>query len=95
MIIHVHSICSEKRFVYSTETAINIGYSCMLLTENMIDVFIINGKDRETVQSQIIDCQTKIDESSPSHSIVNGNDVGMKGFPKGESHVRFAENTVS
>ena len=85
----------RKGFVYLTETAINIGYSCMLLTENMIDVFIINGKDRETVQNQIIKYQTKIDESSPSNSIVNGKEVELKGLPKGEGHVRFAENTVN
>lgn len=36
------------------ETAINIGYSSMLLTENMLDVFVIEGEDQETVQQNII-----------------------------------------
>lgn len=29
-----------KLFIFFTETAINIGYSCQLLTDDLIDVFI-------------------------------------------------------
>ena len=67
----------------------------MLLTENMIEVFNINGRDEETVRNQIKDCQKKIDESSPTNSIVNGKEVEMKGISGSGSRVRFAENTVS
>lgn len=35
------------------ETAINIGYSCKLLTEEMQDVFVIDGDDLEEVRAQL------------------------------------------
>uniref|UniRef100_A0A0N5A7W7 Phospholipid-transporting ATPase n=1 Tax=Syphacia muris TaxID=451379 RepID=A0A0N5A7W7_9BILA len=34
------------------ETAINIGYSCRLLTENMREVFVIDGENEEEVEVQ-------------------------------------------
>lgn len=42
------------------ETAINIGYSSMLLTEDMIDVFIISGDNEEKVKEEITRSQKKI-----------------------------------
>jgi len=36
-----------------TETAINIGYSCQLLTEDMEEVFIIDGETADVVQKQL------------------------------------------
>ena len=47
-------------FIVVVETAINIGYSSMLLTENMVEVFIVNGNDKETVIKQITESQKKI-----------------------------------
>ena len=47
-------------FIVVVETAINIGYSSMLLTENMVEVFIVNGNDEETVIKQIEESQKKI-----------------------------------
>ncbi|CAH1795962.1 unnamed protein product [Owenia fusiformis] len=35
------------------ETAINIGYSCKLLTDEMEDIFVIDGDNYETVQQQL------------------------------------------
>ncbi|XP_058452757.1 phospholipid-transporting ATPase ID isoform X3 [Malaya genurostris] len=35
------------------ETAINIGYSCQLLTDDMVDVFIIDGLTRSEVEQQL------------------------------------------
>lgn len=35
------------------ETAINIGYSCQLLTDDMVDIFIVDGMDFEEVQKQL------------------------------------------
>jgi magnesium-transporting ATPase (P-type) len=35
------------------ETAINIGYSCQLLTDDMIDVFIVDGGSRNEVAEQL------------------------------------------
>ena len=66
----------------------------MLLTENMIEVFIINGDDKDNVKQQIDDFKKKIDDFLPVNSFGNGNGVEMKGFPSKESGVRFAENSV-
>lgn len=38
---------------YLTETAINIGYSCQLLTDEMADIFIIDGHTYDDVESQL------------------------------------------
>ena len=35
------------------ETAINIGYSCQLLTDDMLDVFIVDGVSRSEVEHQL------------------------------------------
>ena len=35
------------------ETAINIGYSSLLLTENMIDVFVVDGDTEDAVTQQM------------------------------------------
>lgn len=83
--------------LFHSETAINIGYSCMLLTENMIDVFVLKGDDKNTIQEQIELFQTKIDTFSPKTSLNGDNDVQLKGFVQnsGEGHVKFSENEVS
>ncbi|XP_018405938.1 PREDICTED: phospholipid-transporting ATPase ID isoform X5 [Cyphomyrmex costatus] len=36
------------------ETAINIGYSCQLLTDDLTDVFVIDGTTYDSVESQLI-----------------------------------------
>lgn len=35
------------------ETAINIGYSCQLLTDDMLDVFIVDGVSKLEVEQQL------------------------------------------
>ncbi|KAH8038726.1 hypothetical protein HPB51_002870 [Rhipicephalus microplus] len=35
------------------ETAINIGYSCQLLTDDMVDIFIVDGMERDEVYKQL------------------------------------------
>uniref|UniRef100_A0A8D8DTV9 Phospholipid-transporting ATPase ID n=1 Tax=Culex pipiens TaxID=7175 RepID=A0A8D8DTV9_CULPI len=35
------------------ETAINIGYSCQLLTDDMVDVFVIDGLTKSEVEQQL------------------------------------------
>ena len=83
-------------FLFLSETAINIGYSCMLLTENMIDVFVLTGDDKNTIQEQIELFQTKIDTYTPKTSLNGENDVQLKGFVRntGESHVTFSQKEV-
>jgi magnesium-transporting ATPase (P-type) len=45
-----------------TETAINIGYSCHLLTEEMKDVFIVDGKTDHEVEVQLKDIKRRMDK---------------------------------
>ncbi|XP_064618888.1 phospholipid-transporting ATPase ID-like isoform X5 [Lineus longissimus] len=45
------------------ETAINIGYSCKLLTDEMEDIFIIDGDSYQTVEDQIEGAKTVIKKS--------------------------------
>lgn len=37
-----------------SETAINIGYSCQLLTDDLVDVFIVDATTFDEVQQQLI-----------------------------------------
>ncbi|KAK0400357.1 hypothetical protein QR680_003461 [Steinernema hermaphroditum] len=43
------------------ETAINIGYSCRLLTEEMKEVFVVNGKEEKEVEVQLKSIKRKLD----------------------------------
>lgn len=52
-----------------SETAINIGYSCRLLTDEMEDVFIVDGETEETVKKQMTDFLKAIkDHKAERHS---------------------------
>lgn len=42
------------------ETAINIGYSCKLLTDEMEEVFVIDGEEHEDVKRQLTDARDKM-----------------------------------
>ena len=42
------------------ETAVNIGYSCHLLTDDMVEVFTIDGDTLEAVKAKISECREKI-----------------------------------
>ena len=60
----------------------------------MLDVFIINGKDKQTVVSQMESYRSKIDSSTPSIPHKQ-NDVELKGMTaRRGSHVMFSDNQV-
>ncbi|CAH2087058.1 unnamed protein product [Euphydryas editha] len=42
------------------ETAINIGYSCQLLTDDMAEVFVIDGAAHDDVERQLAKCRDSI-----------------------------------
>ncbi|XP_028399052.1 phospholipid-transporting ATPase ID-like [Dendronephthya gigantea] len=50
------------------ETAINIGYSCQLLTDEMEDPFIVDGEDESSVRASIRDYMNKVRGSSKASS---------------------------
>lgn len=66
------------------ETAINIGYSCQLLTDEMVDIFTIEGWEYDEVEQELQRCKESISNVS-SHSM---------GAP-GCSVVTFSENGSS
>lgn len=35
------------------ETAVNIGYSCQLLTDDLLDLFVVDGSTQEEVEQQL------------------------------------------
>lgn len=35
------------------ETAVNIGYSCQLLTDDLLDLFVVDGSTHEEVEQQL------------------------------------------
>lgn len=45
-----------------TETAINIGYSCKLLTEDMKEVFVVDGEEENEVEVQLKDIRRRINQ---------------------------------
>ena len=55
----------------SAETAINIGYSCKLLTEEMEDVFIIDAETYDDVFRQLSDARNTMSKAlgSPMQSV--------------------------
>ncbi|EDV26490.1 uncharacterized protein TRIADDRAFT_23045 [Trichoplax adhaerens] len=59
------------------ETAINIGYSCRLLTESMDEVFIINGNNLDSVRSSIENFQQRITD--------------IKGQPRNENNAQTSQ----
>lgn len=54
-------------FDFLIETAVNIGYSCKMLTDDMTEIFIVNG---HTVQSVRADLRYGIASSSNIHPFI-------------------------
>lgn len=40
-------------YIINAETAINIGYSCQLLTDDLVDVFVVDGTTKDEVEKQL------------------------------------------
>uniref|UniRef100_A0A914I8C8 P-type phospholipid transporter n=1 Tax=Globodera rostochiensis TaxID=31243 RepID=A0A914I8C8_GLORO len=53
-----------------TETAINIGYSCRLLTEAMSEVFVIDGKEEEEVEVQLKHIRRRICDTKQAQKTI-------------------------
>ncbi|XP_059479505.1 probable phospholipid-transporting ATPase IM isoform X2 [Neocloeon triangulifer] len=66
------------------ETAINIGYSCQLLTDDMAEVFIVDGNLYEDVEQQLGRLRDMINNSEKSD--------GVNGGPTAVSVVTFSES---
>lgn len=49
--------------MFYIETAINIGYSCKLLTEDMKEVLIIDAEEQQEVLDELKDANDKIDSA--------------------------------
>ena len=51
---------NSKLLMGIAETAINIGYSCQLLTDDMVDIFIVDGQSEEEVELQLLKCRDSL-----------------------------------
>jgi hypothetical protein len=56
-----------------TETAINIGYSCRLLTDDMTEIHVIDAYTYEEVENQLKEAYRKMEpgNSATNHSLEN------------------------
>ena len=68
------------------ETAINIGYSCQLLTDDMVDIFIVDGISKSDVEQQLRKFKESIKIVNTFHPPGVQN-VTSNGFFKQRDHV--------
>jgi phospholipid-translocating ATPase len=54
----------EGEFISVQKLPVNIGYSCRLLTEDMEEVFIIDGETADVVRKQLNDALHDMNEKS-------------------------------
>lgn len=55
--------CTLLAIMFIAETAVNIGYSCQLLTDDMIDLFVVDGVTSDEVEKQLIKYQATIKDA--------------------------------
>lgn len=88
------------------ETAINIGYSCQLLTDDMAEVFVIDGVSYDDVDRQLAKCRDSIrvvntflphgtSEIRPTESVGNGDLAGQGSSPARAANVKLNAPAVS
>lgn len=57
--------------VLNAETAVNIGYSCKLLTEEMEQIFVVDGDTMETVREQLTSAKSEMLKSNSAGGTTN------------------------
>lgn len=63
-----------------SETAINIGYSCKLLTDEMEDIFVVDGETYEEVEQQMLEAKAGMAQQNTTSPIEgHENDVPLEG----------------
>ncbi|XP_053405504.1 phospholipid-transporting ATPase ID-like isoform X2 [Mercenaria mercenaria] len=82
------------------ETAINIGYSCRLLTDDMEEVFIIDEEDYDKVKQQMEDALKAIDDIKKGKKTETEDHVDSVrfengGMPTGTATYNSADDVVS
>ncbi|KAJ8718438.1 hypothetical protein PYW08_002675 [Mythimna loreyi] len=87
------------------ETAINIGYSCQLLTDDMAEVFVIDGVSYDDVDRQLAKCRDSIrvvntflphgSTSEPKPEDTANGDVGAARVSPGRANVKLNAPAVS
>jgi len=78
------------------ETAVNIGYSCNLLSSDMADEpFIVDGHSHEEVESQLINHRRSIEQYLNSNKPTKSrDDISMRTFSDGSLADSMAENDL-
>ncbi|RXG67747.1 Phospholipid-transporting ATPase ID [Armadillidium vulgare] len=67
------------------ETAINIGYSCQLLTDDFADIFIVDGETMQEVVLQLRDYRDQLNKTSTNPTTQTNGNISM---------VTFSEDTM-
>jgi hypothetical protein len=63
--IIVRGFCILLAIIMHTETAINIGYSCHLLTDDMTEIHVIDADTYEEVENQLREANKKMEYGHP------------------------------
>lgn len=58
------------------ETAINIGYSCKLLTDEMEEVFVVDGESFDDVKQQLTEARDKMLHLAKQHETTQDSNGG-------------------
>jgi len=61
-----------KITLFGTETAINIGYSCQLLTDELVEVYIVDAHTYEEVELQLGKLRDNINTAEKSEGVNGG-----------------------
>lgn len=77
------------------ETAINIGYSCQLLTDEMVDIFIIEGWEYDEVEQELLRCRESIRNISAQGKVGGACSVVTFSDASDVTHISAAGNNVS
>ncbi|XP_045484155.1 probable phospholipid-transporting ATPase IM isoform X2 [Pieris rapae] len=86
------------------ETAINIGYSCQLLTDDMAEVFVIDGSSHDDVDRQLAKCRDSIrvvntflphGSTDPKSETLNGGGGVSRPSPGRAANVKLNAPAVS
>lgn len=63
--------------LFVSETAINIGYSCQLITDEMEEIFIVDGETYESVEKQMKDALQNIKKIKHENKTQKEEEVGV------------------
>ena len=74
-------------FSFIQETAINIGYSCKLLTEEMEEVFVIDAEEMEDVKKQLTEARDRMLQIKREFHLNDSTEAQHNGMEVSKIHI--------